>query len=369
MSVNDYHPVTLYGSSISYFTGKMENYFNVKEIPYSFKPMRFPSFKKTMIQKVGVQQMPAVVLKDGRWMTDTTKMIQWFESKYPEHRIIPGNSTLAFLCFLIEDWADEWWWRPAMHYRWFYEGGARFASWHLANEVLGGMRLPMWLKRRYIQRRQRNGYTIGDGIDSSNIEYVEQDFLSLLKILEDIFSSRKFLFGSKPSLGDIGLSGPFFRHFALDPAPLEIIKKKAPNVLSWVSNLWKYRVSSENGEWLDYIPQDIEPLIQEIGKTYLPYLNENVSAVRQNKKTFNFINDQVSFKNVRYSLYRVWCLKELREHFQEASKDSQFILKDLLHRNGSWMPLWEQEDLPIDKHFESNLPFKAESKMIGVYEK
>ena len=82
-----------------------------------------------------------------------------------------------------------------------------------------------------------------------------------------------------------------------------------------------------------------------------------------------FINDQVSFKNVRYSLYRVWCLKELRGHFQEASKDSQSILKDLLQRNGSWMPLWEQEDLPIDKHFESNLPFKADSKMIGVYEK
>ena len=80
----------------------MENYFNVKEIPYSFKPMRFPSFKKTMIEKVGVQQMPAVVLKDGRWMTDTTKMIQWFESKYPEHPIIPDNSTQAFLCFLLK---------------------------------------------------------------------------------------------------------------------------------------------------------------------------------------------------------------------------------------------------------------------------
>jgi len=362
-------PIILYGSNISYFTGKMENYFKVKEIPYSFKAMRFPSFKKTMIEKVGVQQMPAVVLNDGRWMTDTTKMIQWFESNYPQNTIIPNDASQAFLCFLIEDWADEWWWRPAMHYRWFYEEGARFASWHLADEILGDMPLPKWFKRRYIQNRQRNGYTSGDGIDNLNFRYVEQDFLNLLKILEDIFSSRKFLFGSKPSLGDIGLSGPFFRHFALDPVPLEIIKQKAPNVLSWVSNLWKYRMSSDDGKWLDYIPQDIEPLIQEIGKTYLPYLNENVSAVRENKKTFNFINDQVSFKNVRYSLYRVWCLKELRGHFQEASKDSQSILKDLLQRNGSWTPLWEQEDLPIDKHFESNLPFTADSKMIGVYEK
>jgi len=26
----------------------------------------------------------------------------------------------AFLCRLIEDYADKWLWRPAMHYRWSY---------------------------------------------------------------------------------------------------------------------------------------------------------------------------------------------------------------------------------------------------------
>ena len=98
----------------------------------------------------------------------------------------------------------------------FYEEGARFASWHLANEVLGGMRLPIWFKRRYIQRRQRNGYTTGDGIDSSNFKYVEQDSLSLCKNNGGyIFFKKDFSFGSKPSLGDIGLSGPFFRHTLL----------------------------------------------------------------------------------------------------------------------------------------------------------
>ena len=49
-------PIILYGSNISYFTGKMENYFKVKEIPYSFKAMRFPSFKKTMIEKVQLEE-------------------------------------------------------------------------------------------------------------------------------------------------------------------------------------------------------------------------------------------------------------------------------------------------------------------------
>ena len=77
-------PILLYGSNISYFTGKMENYFRVKEISYEQKVLSYPRFERTMKKKVGIHQMPAVELPDGRWMTDTTKMIQWFESKIPE---------------------------------------------------------------------------------------------------------------------------------------------------------------------------------------------------------------------------------------------------------------------------------------------
>ena len=80
--------VTLYGSNISYFTGKMENYFRVRRIPYEFKNMQFPAFEKEMEKNVGVMQMPAVVLSDGRWMTDTTKMIQWFENEINDNKII-----------------------------------------------------------------------------------------------------------------------------------------------------------------------------------------------------------------------------------------------------------------------------------------
>ena len=116
--------IILYGSSISYFTGKMENYFRIREIPYVFKSMQFPSFKKEMEKQVGVMQMPAVILEDGRWMTDTTKMIQWFEDQIKENKTVPKDPVQAFICYLIEDWADEWWWRTAMHYRWHYDEGA-----------------------------------------------------------------------------------------------------------------------------------------------------------------------------------------------------------------------------------------------------
>ena len=129
-------PVMLYGSSISYFTGKMENYFRVRGIPYKRIVGPYPSFEKKMKQKVGVHQMPAVVLPDGRWMTDTSKMIEWFELKLEKPSIIPNDPVQGYVSYLIEDWADEWWWRPAMHYRWHYKEGANFASDRLATELL-----------------------------------------------------------------------------------------------------------------------------------------------------------------------------------------------------------------------------------------
>ena len=114
------HKIILYGSDISYFTGKMENYFRVCGSSYEFRNMQFPAFKKEMEKKVGLMQMPAVVLEDGRWMTDTTKMIQWFEKETDKFKVLPKDPVQAFFCFLLEDWADEWWWRTAMHYRWHY---------------------------------------------------------------------------------------------------------------------------------------------------------------------------------------------------------------------------------------------------------
>ena len=358
----------LYGSDISYFTGKMENYFRVCGISYEFRNMQFPAFKKEMEKKVGLMQMPAVVLEDGRWMTDTTKMIQWFEKETDKFKVLPKDPVQAFFCFLLEDWADEWWWRTAMHYRWHYTEGVRFAARHLASNNLKNIRLPKFFKMKYVQYRQRSGYTTGDGIRSSNVEAVESDFIKLLKNLENIFKSRNFIFGERPTLADIGFSGPFFRHFALDPVPLKIIKRNYPNVLNWVLNLWNTRLSANGGRLVEGVPTDLEPLLQDIGNIYLPYLNANVDAVSAGKKRFDVHVGGIDFKGARYSKYRVWCLKELRNHFINLPIDPRNRVEKLLKKTGCWNVLWKEKNLPLTEKQEEGLPFQANNKMVGVNE-
>ena len=359
-------PITLYGSNVSYFTGKMENYFRVKGVPYELRSMQLPRDFTLAREQVGVAQMPVIQLGDGRWMTDTTKIIQWFETRYPERPVIPPDPLQAFFCFLVEDYADEWLWRPAMHYRWHYPEGAHHLSRHLVDELMGGIPLPAALKRWNLRLRQRRGYTTGDGITRASVPGVEAIYQRTLQQLQAVFEQRPFILGGRPSLADIGLSGPFFRHFALDPVPLEIIRQQAPAVLEWVARLWNTRLDRCEGHWVTGLPEDLGPLLDEIGSNYLPYLCANVGAVASGKKRFDAEIDGVAYRGARYSHYRVWCLQELRKHYRALPENARGAARGLLEKHGCWEPLWRNESLPLLSGQEHDLPFRGSTKMVGV---
>ena len=361
-------PLELHGSNISYFTGKLENYFRLRGIPYTLKIMRFPADARFVRKELGVFQIPVVRLADGRWMTDTTAIIQWFERALPEHPLVPSDPLQAFICYLLEDYADEWLWRPAMHYRWHYTEGAQLQSRHLTDEHMSGVPLPGFLKRWYMLNRQRSGYTAGDGITPENVNGVEQIYLRTLDQLQQVFERRPFLLGARPSLADVGFSGPFFRHFALDPVPLEILRNRAPAVLEWVARLWNTPLADCHGSLEDGVPADLGPILDEIGNSYLPYLCANVDAVAAGKTRFDARIGGVSYRGARYSRYRVRCLQQLRLHFEALTPAARDAAQALLEKHQCWEPLWRHESLPLLPGQDQELPFRASSKMVGVNE-
>lgn len=365
MAIDARFPLTVYGSSISYFTGKLENYFRLKGIPYRLQSLVARSVVK---EKTGSTQMPAVEFADGRWMSDSTPIIEWFEAEYPATAVIPQDPLQRFFSLLLEDYADEWLWRPAMHYRWYYREGAHFASRHLVNEIAADVPAPAFIKRAIITRRQRGGYTTGDGISVDQVPGVEAIYRRTLEQLEAIFRTRPFLLGDKPSLADIGFSGPFFRHFGLDPVPAEIMRQEAPAVWEWAARLWNTRLQDCSGALLQGIPADWGPIFDEIGRQYLPYLCANVDAVTAGRKRFDANIDGVQYRGARWSKYRVWCLQQLRVHFKALASSDQVKAQALLEQYGCWEPLWRHGQLPIDAGFCEQLPFHVDVKMIEVYE-
>ena len=360
-------PLTVYGSSISYFTGKLENYFRIKGIPYTLQAMTGRDHAPIVRQNTGSTQMPAVLLGNGRWMTDSTAIIHWFETEFPTPAITPTDPLPRFFSLLLEDYADEWLWRPAMHYRWHYSAGARYASAHLADELAANVPLPAMLKRRLITLRQRHGYTSGDGIRRSAVPGVETLYRRTLHQLETILRCRPFLLGSAPSLADIGFSGPVFRHFALDPVPAQIMRQEAPAVWEWAARLWNYRCSDQSPSLQAGIPSDWGPILDDIGGHYLPYLCANIDAVSAGEKRFDARIGGVHYRRARSSRYRVWCLAQLRSHFNSLPPADQKNARELLELHHCWEPMWRHADLPIGAGVCDQLPFFNADKMIDVY--
>ena len=360
-------PLVLYGCEISYFTGKLEHYFRIKGIPYRLQPMT-ERYRKLVGEGTGSTQMPAVQLADGRWMSDSTPIIQWFEEQYPETPVIPHDPLQRFFSLLLEDYADEWLWRPAMHYRWYYREGAMWAGTHLAEELLPDTRAPAFLKRWRLIRRQRGGYTMGDGITPSQVPGVEAIYLRTLAQLQAILSRRPFLLGERPSLADIGFTGPFFRHFGLDPVPAEIMRQQAPAVWEWLARSWNRRLEDSDGGLLDGVPPDWGPILDEIGGHYLPYLCANLEAIVAGEQRFDADIGGVSYRGARSSKYRVWVLKRLREHFDDLGGEARDAARPLLEQHRCWEPLWRHHELPVGDEFCGRLPFHADAKMIDVYE-
>ena len=335
--------IKVYGLKVSYFTGKLEGYLRYKEIPYEFCPLTVKQFTQTLPQMTGAQQMPAVELPDGRWMTDTSPMIDWFETQYPGPPILPADPVQAFLCRLIEDYADEWLWRPAMHYRWSYPASSKLLRRQIIDEMAGDVPAPKWLLRMRTERRQFKNFVERDGVNDETRAHVEQGYLRLLDLLTRIFEARPFLFGDKPTLADIGLFGPLFRHFSMDPVPAVIMRETAPAVMEWVYRLWNARGAQLTGQLVSGVPDDLRPLLKEIAETHLENLCANAEAWAAGAPHFAADLQGTRYTHVPTSQYRVWCLETLQRAYGAVAEPSRAALTALLEDTGCLDPLLRLE--------------------------
>lgn len=354
----------VYGSEYSYFTGKFEAYLRFKEIPYERRPLGVRMYLWTLPRLLGGAQLPTVLLPDGRWMTDTTPMIAWLEERHPDPPVIPLDPLQRFLALLIEDFGDEWLWRPAMYQRWSNAVDRELRSRQLADEVVA-LPLPLALRRRWFARRQTRLFVTGDGVDGRTRAHVEASYERVLAILEPVLVDRPFLLGGRPTVADYGLYGSMFRHFALDPTPARIMRTRAPAVSEWVARVWNARGSRIGGsELLAGFPADLEPLLREAGETHLEMLATNAAANAAGHRRHDFTVQGVTYREVPTSAYRVWALDRLRRAFHGLPDGSRAECRRLLTVAGALEPLLRVSDLRSGHDPEGAAPFSRVARMV-----
>ncbi|MEM8607427.1 MAG: glutathione S-transferase family protein [Myxococcota bacterium] len=353
----------VFGSRISYYTGKVETYLRFRSIDYELLPTE-PN-RAELLAGAGVVQMPVVQLDDGRWMTDSTPILRWFDSESDGPSIYPEDPAVRFVAILLEDYADEWLWRPAMHYRWSYRHDDNHATNVLVDEITGHIPLPRAAKRVMIQQRQYRGFVRGDGVRAATRAHVEQGYSSALDLMEAIFAERPFLLGDAPTIADFGFMAPMLRHFSQDPTPAEIMRTRAPGVYEWVARMWNLRGKPHTASTGSQADGLVASLLAEVCETHLVQLRENAGAYSRGLKRYDQKIQGCHYERVPASRYRVWCLEELQRDYAALDESDRRSVDALLSEQG---PAVLRDKPPAESGYdtERRAPF---NRAINVFAK
>ena len=338
-------PYTLHIYDISYFSGKMQAYLAYKGIAHRTHEITWQELVDRVAPQTGLVEVPVIECADGSFMRDSTAMIEWFEQQYGVGSVLPDAPESAFYCRLLEDYADEGLWRPALYFRWAFDKDAELYSRRFTEDFLSYPLTPAAVLRATVRDRQRRVYLRGEGITPENRADVDRHYTDELADLESIFHRRPFLFGDRPSLADFGYFASMFRHFGIDPTPSRIMRNTAPAVYEWVARMWNARAARLGSlAWAsgaDGLPDGLEPLLERAARRYLPSLHANARAVAGRSSHYSVTLDGKPYPGLRAVPFQAWRRSVLQRELTRLEPHAAASVRATLARTGclEWLEL------------------------------
>ena len=286
MSDADIH----YGWLVSPYSAKTRSYLLHTE-------QRFTDVKPTVLRlggeikrAVGRPIMPTVQLSDGRWLQDSSVIIDHYESQAEMSLMSVFGPTQRLASTLLEVFADEWLPMAALHYRWSIDENVQFALNEFAGAGLPW--LPRFLGRPLVGgfARKMQGYLPLLGVDKRTQVGVEETVRLVLSALDSQLSQSRFLLGDRPCIGDFSLYGPLWAHLYRDPGSRYLFDE-SPHVVRWMEGLTKGVPQGQEVLPDDAVPHRLDPLfacilddqwtwIRRLGEAIDEYLRSHPDARR-----------------------------------------------------------------------------------------
>src|SRR5210317_1846644 len=151
--------------------------------------------------------------------TDSTPIIRRLEEMYPGRSVLPEDPALAFIDYLIEDFADEWCTKYMFHYRWYPEADADNAGTLLPlgfDSTMSDEALSQ-AKAFFSERQISRLYVVGSNATTAPI--IDASYRRFLKAMEHHLQSQHYMLGNRPGAGDFGLFGQLTQLVGFDPTP------------------------------------------------------------------------------------------------------------------------------------------------------
>jgi glutathione S-transferase len=229
---------TLYTNSMSPYSSKASALLGYAGIPCREEYQNLVSRFTVLKRLTGKTMVP--VLRQGEWaINDSTQIARWAQGE-SDQSLLPEREALAPICWLLEEFADEWLSRWVVLSRWKHTEDARELRRQIGREVtcgLPGLTTPAGkLTGTMIEKHLARG-----GVRRENRSALEQSRDRVLQGLENIFESADgYLFGGEPTVADFAFYGQL-EQYRRDPTGSERMQLY-PAIGEWLDRLDRMRL-------------------------------------------------------------------------------------------------------------------------------
>jgi glutathione S-transferase len=326
-------PYIVFGSEMSPYSVKVRSYFRYKAVPHQWtvrRPENEVEYKKVARLPI----VPAVATPDGGALQDSTPIMEYLDTHFPEPSTHPADPALGFLSLLLEEFGDEWGNKLMFHFRWWADVDQIATAQTLARQMLPrGTDEEVQQAAAMIRARMTGrGYFVGSSKETAPLIAGYLD--TLLDLLDSHLSTRKYLFGARPSFGDFGVFAQFYEMLN-DPTCASLIRARAVHVINWCYRMIEPRNDGEFESWQSLQPT-LEPILTYVGRYFLPWSVANAKALQSGAESFT-----VALAGTEYTQqpqkYHAKSLQILRAKYAAVADNA--ALNEILTKTGclAWL--------------------------------
>ena len=333
-------PVRLVGATASPYTQKMVALLRYRRIPYAVIWGEIA----TVCDELGIPApkpalMPTFFVETDEGtqaVCDSTPIIRSLEEQYAGRSVLPPDPALAFIDYLLEDFADEWCTKYMFHYRWYAEADADNAGTllPLALNVTMPSGQHKQFKEFFSERQINRLYVVGSNDTTAPV--IDASYRRFLVAMEDLLAAQPFLLGRRPAAGDFGLYGQLTQLVGFDPTPRAIAHEISPRTVAWVGIMADGSGQSpSNEDWiaLEEQPDALKGLLAEVGRVYAPAQLANAKAVAAGEKNWDCEIDGAPWTQPTFP-YQAKTLRWTNERYQALTSEDRGRVDNYLSGTG-----------------------------------
>ena len=315
------HPLVLAGQYGSPYSLKMRAVLRYRHIPFRWvlRDSKWDDLPEPPVRLIPVIVYPNPDGTHGEATIDSTPQIMRLEAEHRDRSVVPTDPALAFIDSLIEDYGDEWVTKAMFHYRWAYQpdidkaGRLLPVSRDLQQTSDQARQAYDFVTRRQIGRRELVGST------ELNQPIIEGSYERLLDIMNALFATDDFLLGDRPGRGDFGIFGQLTQLAKWVPTAVGVTTQRSPKTIHWVDRMddLSWLPVDGDGGWhpLDELPTATRSLLDEIGRTYAPFMLANAEALRTGADEVVCSIHGQTYRQAPFA-YQGKCLQWIRAEYQ-----------------------------------------------------